>query len=90
MKRKYFITQQQIHDIIRFYGSRRYRLSAKYHSERDSIVFTEKNNDCLWLTIRRNDKSNKIEVRFTDESGVIVRREYWEIIDKRALPCRLE
>lgn len=77
--RKKFITQQQIIQIINHYGGlSKYELNSRIKEEEyGRIFYCEKGNRHKWLTI--TDTDNKIMVTLTNDVGLIIQRDYWNI-----------
>jgi len=77
-KRKYFLTQKQINNIIKSYGGYyKYKMNESFKSDYDSIYFYEKKNKYYWLTIHNNNIN--IMITFTDDTGLIIKRDYLTI-----------
>jgi phage anti-repressor protein len=90
-KSKYFISFQQIRNVVQYYGGfRKYMLLDDEHQEYGIVRLNEKKNHCLWMTIREENESNDIQVTFTDETGFIVKRHFWNMNDKKLVKCDLE
>ena len=78
MKKKHFLTQEQIRQIIKHYGGyRKYKKNESIQSDYDSIYFHEKKNKYHWLTICNINSS--IMITFTDNTGLIIKRDYLTI-----------
>lgn len=78
MKRKYFLTQAQIKQIVKHYGGfRKYKYNPNVPCEYDRLFLCQKTNKYLWLSIYYNYRKELIEVTLTDETGVIIHRDNW-------------
>lgn len=77
--RKKFITREHIIQIINHYGGlSKYELNS--HIKDDDygkIFYCEKGNHYKWLTIA--DTDHKIMVTLTNDVGLIIQRDYWNI-----------
>lgn len=83
---KYFTSQLVLRQILDFYGGKR---KYKEHAEANKrawgqVVYHEKKNRGLWLVIEYKGNSDeekiiKVEVRFTDSNGFIIKRDKWVI-----------
>lgn len=79
--KKYFLTKKQIAVIVKHYGGyKKYKLNEKIKKEYSTIHLCEKQNNSLWMTIDSKNE-NTIEVRFTDNTGKIIKRDNWELVD---------
>ena len=80
--KRHFITKKQIAAIIKHYGGlRKYEVNESIEENYFSLFFHEKKNIHLWMTVdclKRTD--DVIEVRFTDTTGLIVKRDRWVVI----------
>lgn len=80
-KRINFLTKKQVAIIVRYYGGpRKYCYYPKAKHEYDNINLHEKNNSFKWLTI--TNLSPKIMITFTDGNGLIIKRDYWELVNE--------
>lgn len=80
MKRKYFLTQKQIRQIVKSYGGfRKYQYNQKVNNEYDKLYLHEKTNPSLWLCIYYNYKLKLTQTTLTDDTGVIIQRDSWEV-----------
>ena len=79
--KKHFLTQKQILAIVNFYGGKRkYYQFDKNYVEYTTIYFCEKGNDHKWMVVQHNWRDcAKLEVRFTDPTGVVIKRDQWEL-----------
>jgi lipocalin len=87
---KYFISLQHIRKVVQYYGGFRKYEIMNTNDEYSIIHFHEKKNHKLWLTIRAQNANNDIQVTFTDETGFIVKRDYWYMVDKQLIKSDLE
>lgn len=79
MKRKYFLTQKQIRQIVKSYGGfRKYQYNQKVDNEYDRLYLCQKSNTHLWLCIYYNYKLKITEVTLTNDAGVIIQRDSWD------------
>lgn len=83
---KYFASQLTLLQILNYYGGKeKYREFQEANRRAwGSIVYHEKKNRNLWLTIEYKGQSDeeriiKVEVRFTDTHGFIIKRDKWGI-----------
>jgi hypothetical protein len=78
MKRKYFLTQAQIRQIVKHYGGfYRYQYNPNVKNEYDRLYLCQKSNKYLWLCIFYNYKKDLIEVTLTNDTGLIIQRDNW-------------
>ena len=77
--RKKFITREHIIQIINHYGGlSKYKLNNRIKEEEyGKIFYCEKDNRHRWLTIA--DTDHKIMVTLTNDVGLIIQRDYWDI-----------
>lgn len=77
--KKTFLTKKQIAVIVKNYGGyRKYKVNESVTREYGSLYLCQKSNQHLWMVI--SGTRTEVEVRFTDETGLIVKRDYWEMI----------
>jgi hypothetical protein len=80
MRIKYFIPLRQVRKIVQYYGGFR-KYEFQEHHESSYIYLHEKANHNLWLTIKGLNENNDIQVTLTNTTGLIVQRDYWDMIN---------
>ena len=85
MKRKHFLTQKQIKHIVKHYGGfYKYRYNPNVVNEYDKLYLCQKSNKYLWLCIS-NNQDNLVVVTLTNSTGVIIKRDYWDMLQDNYL-----
>jgi len=76
------ITKKQVKGIVKHYGTfRKWEFNPNVKQLSAIIHLREKLNNHLWMVIE--EKNNAIGVHFTDENGIIVKRDKWFIADDK-------
>jgi len=82
-KQKYFISQKQIKEIVKHYGTlRKWEYHPNVRKEYYKLTLRSKENHRIWFVIEYmehelKDNGIKVEVHFTDDKGYISKRDKW-------------
>lgn len=92
MKQKYFISLKQVNQMVKHYGGfRKWMINDHIDSRGTGCVYCcEKGNYKHWLLIQRDARSDQLMITFSDDTGWIIKRSYWDIINNDCVFIREE